>query len=287
MLCYRHLVIVTTAVVITAVVGFPARSLYLHWSAVHALDLNAGSMREPPLARWVDQEWYTQLFGTVPVVRFYHVPIADDVSQVENLRGLESLQVHLRDANEFHDSVWEHLPHQTKYLSLSLSLRNELRAEAWQRISISPALRELSVSCHPEGIDPGLTLVLPRMQRLQSLSLLGCAVSRPCIESIAKREGLEELYFDCCRELTDGDVEVLSHHPSLKRLTLFGSGKLTSHSLEFVGRMKSLREFCYSGRAVESASFEQGLQKLRHARPDVSLFELDDNRGWVDDPQRE
>ncbi len=267
MFTHRRLVFLTALLVVAAVVAIPGRTLYCHWAAVSAFEDRVfyGTVEfkfhEPPYGKWVNQPWYSQLFGTVSSAQFFAESCtAEDMSHLRNLRGLSHLG--LAPTGVVTDDAWRLLPQQLTHLSV----RSNSSAAAWNAIAKLGRLEHLQLYSRG-GVDSGFVQAGAKMQRLRSL-LIFDSLSPATLETLlTQHPTLENLHLEWSGK--DG-FDHISRHPNLKWLSVT-VGLPDYERLKLLEGLTSLKEL-YINRSPEySARDKQILAKFALARPDLKV----------------
>lgn len=275
---HRWVLSVAIVVVLLAVVSLPVITLYKHWTAATALESRNSfglQYEQPPLGAWINRNWYTKLFGTVPHVYFGNTEVSiGDAIHLHRLRGLRSLAF-----NGCTDEVWVKLP--THLTSLNL-LQNDLppSAIAWEQIGKMQRLGSLSIdgvqrdpmSAPPNvaikphwSVDDAFLSAVANKPRLKGLYLIELSIPRPVLRKLLKQTPhLEILDLGGVRGLTEEDLVLIQQHGAVQSLAL-DNVDLTVGCIEQIATMNSLKIFCSEGLSTNLAS------KLRALRPDLEI----------------
>ena len=278
MLNQRRLTWLTILLVVAALIGFPANTLYNHWCGVKAigrLDSYQISGTSPWWHETVNQSWYSKLFGQVLSLTTYHQTV--DLGQMRDfakLRGLKSLGF-----KEATDEAWTSLPRQIHQLDVSLP-ESGLSTVAWEAIGRLQHLKHLCLRGQPQSeFEPAH--VPPGTPATGEVQVHLTPVSVATIEKILELRTLSKLSIHHTG-LTDQAVERISGHPGITALDLHDNHALTDACLAHLARMPALKKLTVSvvpsearGNGMPQTSLsEEGLEKLRKLRPDMTVTDM-------------
>ncbi len=215
MITYRRLVLVTAFLLLIAAAAIPGKVLHCHWMAVSAFesqgwDLAADlKVEAPPFNKWVNQEWYSKLFGTVPSAHLiWGDCTAQEMLHLRNLRGLKELVL----GGKWTDEAWCLLPRQLQVLELRVTLNDAVL----QEISKHHQLEHLVIASDG-GANGALPAALSKLQRLRSLLFYEPLSPSTLDALLTQHPTLENFHLEIS---SDDEFERISRHPNLKWLSL-------------------------------------------------------------------
>ncbi len=262
----RRLVILAVGLVCVAAIAIPVARLASQWMAISALERDTVFMEiEPPyVSRWIDAEWPHKLCGTVRAVELEGQATVQDARCLRSLRGL---QVLIFDGAP--DAAWSLLPTQLTELHLTRG-ENGLSPTALRQLAEMRLLKRLSIHSGPP-CDEALVQALEKLPRLRVLEFGGMTVPQAHLQKLLMdHPQLEEFAIRGTASFTDADVEVITRHSHISKLSLQENLKLTEACLPSLAEMKSLRELFLDLNNEEDSVREWFLKR----RPDLTVNPL-------------
>lgn len=275
--CRRVLWGTFTAVLLVAI-SLPAITLYHHWTSATALESRTAfglTYEEPLLGQWMNREWYTKLFGTVPHVYLGNTASIADAMHLRHLRGFNSLAF-----DGCSDEVWIKLP---THLTGINFLQNNVPPSpvAWAQIGRMQRLEFLSIDGFQRdptlappnvtnkqhwSIDAAFVKAVANKPRLKDVALTYVDIPHPILrEFLAQTPQLEILDLSGVRILNEADLALLHQHGTIQSLSLNDNRSLTVGCIEQIAKIKSLKTFAAEGLRSDLSS------RLKGLRPDVEI----------------
>lgn len=122
-------------------------------------------------------------------------------------------------------------------------------------------------------LDDGCTPDLGKLKELRELTLRDCRISDRGIRNLAGLKNLLGLQLDRTLVTDDGIKTIVESMPNLKHLHARDNSGITSRSLEYLARSKSLRRLTLSGCSVSPQELQQFFKSNRNVKEVSNSFE--------------